>query len=754
MTVESLTPSLLDGLNPVQSDAVQAGDGPVLIFAGAGSGKTRVLTHRIAWLVLERGIPAANILAVTFTNKAAREMKERLGRLVGSDGEALTVGTFHSVCARILRHDIHHLGYDHSFVIYDDDDQVSIVKRVLKDMDLDEKRFQPRALLSAISNAKSEMKSPEQFKKGADTYFEDVASRVYVRYQDLLHDYGAVDFDDLINLTVRLFQENPSVLSWYQRRWRYVLVDEFQDTNRPQYVLVQLLTQQHKNLLVVGDDDQSIYSWRGADVRNILSFEEDFPGARVFLLEQNYRSTKRILTAAHAVVEQNPSRAPKRLWTSNDEGSYLSLFEAYNEQEEAQFVVREIQRMTARGVCKTGDCAVMYRMNAQSRALEEALIHEGVNYRLIGGTRFYERKEVKDVLAYFRVLRNPYDTVSLDRVINVPARGIGARSLAVLHQTAAGQNTPVRTILARSSELELVGPAGRKSLEQFSRLLDELTEASHTLQLEQLFDLVLERTGYAQFLRDGSPEGEERWQNVMELRTSARDFGELAPGTGVDAFLQELALVSDQDSLSSEQDAVTLITLHAAKGLEFPVVFMVGMEEGLFPHSRSLDDPKRLEEERRLAYVGMTRARAHLFLTYAFRRTIFGNPTMPMPSRFLQNIPADVIRPVTFTSAQSAGPRPGGVLGRTVAAPAPRPVIKFPSATPAQSPRSGPPATPPPAAVAQRYRAGDKVYHSLFGDGVVVRSDLLKGDEEVIVAFVGQGVPKKLSAAFAPMEKR
>lgn len=745
--------SLLEGLNAVQAEAVQAPDGPVLIFAGAGSGKTRVLTHRIAWLIQARDVPAANILAVTFTNKAAREMKDRLSKLVGPDASSLSVGTFHSICARILRHDIHHLGYDHNFVIYDDEDQLGLVKQALRDMDLDEKRHTPRSILGAISHAKNEMIGPEELARRGETHFEDVAARVYARYQDLLRANNAVDFDDLINLTVELFESTPSVLSWYQRRWRYVLVDEFQDTNRPQYRLVRLLTQRHRNLLVVGDDDQSIYSWRGADVRNILSFEQDYPDAAVFLLEQNYRSTQRILTAAHAVVKENSERAAKKLWTANGEGGLITVFEAYNEQEEAQFVVREIRRLIARREARAGECAVLYRMNAQSRALEEAFLRDGVPYRLVGGTRFYERKEVKDILAYLRLARNPNDSVSLLRVLNVPPRGIGTRSQAVLVNGAADRGLSVRSMLARANELDLLGAAAKKSVGQFSSLLDELSEASGEQPLEQFFDYLLERAGYVGFVRDGSPEGEERWQNVQELRSVARDFGEMAPGAGLDAFLQDVALVSEQDDLTKEQDAVTLITLHAAKGLEFPVVFIVGLEEGLFPHSRALDSPNQMEEERRLAYVGMTRAMRHLYLTHAYRRTIFGNPTMPTPSRFLDAIPPSVVK-VDAGRADRAAAAAGFDTRRVPPSVVPRPVTSLPAN--GQGAGRAPGATNGAAAAGEgpRYRTGDKVTHKLFGDGVVIRSDVIRGDEEVTVAFPEPVGIKKLSGAFAPLEKR
>jgi DNA helicase-2/ATP-dependent DNA helicase PcrA len=743
--------SLLQDLNAAQAEAVQAEDGPILIFAGAGSGKTRVLTRRIAWLMLERDIPGDNILAVTFTNKAAREMKARLRSLVHGAADSVSAGTFHAICARILRREIHHAGYGHNFAIYDDDDQLLLVKQALKALDFDEKHYQPRSLLGAISAAKNELRSPEQFRRLADTRFEDAAASVYVKYQELLSANNAVDFDDLISITLHILTDTPSVLSWYQRKWHYILVDEFQDTNKPQYQLVKLLAQAHRNVLVVGDDDQSIYSWRGADVRNILSFTKDFPDARVLKLEQNYRSTQRILAAAHGVVEKNETRAPKRLWTANDNGAKIIVFEAYNEQEEADYVVRELRRLVARGVCRPGECAIMYRMNAQSRILEEACMRQAVKYRLVGGTRFHDRKEVRDVVAYLRLLHNPFDGVSLERVLNVPPRGIGPRSVSALQFAAAAAQVSLRTMLRRVGEVQMAGAGARKSMEQFSKLLDELSESAARIRVEDLFDTVLERTGYASFVRDGSPEGEERWQNVMELRTVVHDFGELDPGTGLDAFLQQVALVSDQDTLTDEQDAVTLITLHAAKGLEFPVVFIVGLEEGLFPHSRSLDEARRLEEERRLAYVGMTRAMRLLYLTHTYRRTIFGSQTMPIPSRFLEDVPKDVV-------SASSHRQGTGFSGRTLPAASPN-IAGVRNTLPSLVPGAAQRRTLEPshervqAPFVPIYHAGDKVYHKLFGDGIVVRTDVKNDNEEVTVAFSDVGV-KKLSAELAPMEVR
>ena len=756
------------GLNDVQRAAVEAGDGPLLIFAGAGSGKTRVLTHRIAYLLNERGVAPEQILAVTFTNKAAGELKARLEALAGEQARRLTVGTFHAICARFLRHDIHHLGWDHQFVIYDEDDQLALVKQALKRLDLDEKHFSLRSILSGISNAKNHMQEPLVTASRADSYFEEVVHRVYKVYQDLLQENQALDFDDLLLFTMRLFSDYPNVLRRYQERYRHILVDEFQDTNAPQYRLVQLLAQAHGNVMVVGDDDQSIYRFRGAEVGNILRFETDFPGARVLKLEQNYRSTGNIVQAAQAVVQRNASRAPKELWTDLGPGEPVTLVEVYNEQEEGQFVAREIRRLQSRGVATAGECAVLYRTNAQSRAVEEAFLQEGMRYKLIGGTKFYDRKEVRDVLAYIRLAANPSDGLALQRIINVPPRGLGPRTLAELNREASNRRSSVRSVLEHSEALTALGTRTQKVAGEVHRLLTELHDAADRLPVPDLITWLVERSGYGAFLRDGTPEGEERWKNVLELHTVARDFGQLAARAGLEMFLEQVALVSSSDERGDQQDAATLITLHAAKGLEFPVVFMVGMEEGLFPHSRTLDRPDELEEERRLCYVGMTRAMRRLYLTSAFRRTLFGMPAVNERSRFVAEIPATAVQrqthsPVTWESPAAGTRTPAPAwsgLGNGHAqpsrshgvGPATRPPSGVRSAAPAARVVGGSP-TPKPPPLTLQYHSGDKVYHQIFGEGVVVRSDLQSGDEEVVVAFAGVGV-KKLAASLARLAKR
>ncbi|MHB0868649.1 MAG: ATP-dependent helicase [Chloroflexota bacterium] len=638
---------VLEGLNPAQREAVTIPSGPLLILAGPGSGKTRVITHRIAHLIQQHGVSPHSIMAVTFTNKAAREMRERLDRLVGHRSEALTVGTFHATCARILRREGHHLGLDPSFVIYDDGDQLSLVKSVLKEMELDEKRYPARPFLNAISSAKSELKDPQRYGEYTTSYWQEVAARVYRRYQELLGLNRALDFDDLLMVTAQLYRSCPEVLERYQERYLHLLVDEFQDTNVAQYALVKLWGGKHRNVSVVGDPDQSIYSWRSADIRNIMDFEKDYPDAKVVMLEQNYRSTGTILEVAEGVINANTMRKPKKLWTENDKGLPVTVFEAYDEGEEATYVAREIERLASREGHSLKEFAVMYRTNAQSRALEDAFLRYGLRYKLVGGTRFYERREVKDVVSFLRLVQNTGDGVSMNRVVNVPPRGIGAKTLAGLDQLSRQRNVSLfdAARMAVGDEADdgkpplALTPKVRNAVAAFVETVSYLVHRKADLGIVDLLDLVLERTGYRSFLLDGTEEGQERWENVMELRTVARDYEHLNPGAALDAFLEGMALMSDVDGLQEEEDGVTLITLHAAKGLEYPCVFIVGMEDGICPHSRSFDDPQAMEEERRLCYVGITRAMQRLWLLYATRRTLYGNMNYNEPSRFLGDIP-------------------------------------------------------------------------------------------------------------------
>jgi DNA helicase-2/ATP-dependent DNA helicase PcrA len=668
---DALAARILARLNPEQQRAVKTTDGPVLILAGAGSGKTRVLAHRVAYLVGVKGVRPWQILAVTFTNKAAAELRARITGLVGEEaGREVAMGTFHALCARVLRRDGAAIGVDPHFVVYDADDQQALMKQILREEDLPVTgEYKPAAILGAISRAKNEMIDAEFLTGNAHTHREREIARLFRRYQSRLRAAAALDFDDLLLEAVRLFHDAPTVLERYQSRWRYLHIDEYQDTNRPQYLWVKALGAVHRNVCVVGDDDQSIYSWRGADIRNILDFERDYPNATVVKLEQNYRSTQLILDAAHAVVTNNPSRKDKKLWTENSGGRQIQRFEAYNEEEEAEWIARQVEELTGgRSTILTRradeelehwerrDVAVMYRTNAQSRAIEESFLRYNIRYQLVGGTRFYQRREVKDTLAYLRILRNDADQVSFERILNVPARGIGEKTLeglrAFVADAAAAQGAPAGAevappasywdaiVAAGEGKVEGLGTRARAALAGFAGLVERLRTRVGVLALPELLDAVLEDSGYRAMLADGSEEGEERWANLLELRSVTTRYDDLTPEDALDRFLEETALVADQDSYETGADAVTLITLHAAKGLEFPIVFIAGLEEGVFPHSRSLDDEKQLEEERRLAYVGITRAKRRLFLSHAARRATWGQGGLSVPSRFLFEIPA------------------------------------------------------------------------------------------------------------------
>jgi DNA helicase-2/ATP-dependent DNA helicase PcrA len=859
---EALAARILSRLNPEQQRAIQTTDGPVLILAGAGSGKTRVLAHRVAYLVGVKGVRPWQILAVTFTNKAAAELRARITGLVGEEaGREVAMGTFHALCARVLRRDGAAIGIDPHFVVYDSDDQQALMKVILREEDLPiTGEYKPSAILGAISRAKNEMIDADFLSQNAHTHREREIARLFRRYQSRLKSAAALDFDDLLLEAVRLFHEAPSVLERYQGRWRYLHVDEYQDTNRPQYLWVKALASASHNLCVVGDDDQSIYSWRGADIRNILDFEGDYPDAAVVKLEQNYRSTQLILDAAHAVVSHNSSRKDKKLWTENSGGRQIQRFEAYNEEEEAEWIARQIEEVTGgRSSVLTrradedaerwerGDIGVMYRTNAQSRAIEEAFLRYSIRYQLVGGTRFYQRREVKDALAYLRILRNDTDQVSFERILNVPARGIGDKSLeelrgfvaagavsepgavtaapaatSALAAPSAGPGEPPAANAATywgaiqaaaDGRIGALGSRARGALGGFAALIARLRTRIGVLQLPELLDAVLEETGYRAMLADGSEEGEERWANLLELRSVTTRYDDLTPDDALDRFLEETALVADQDSYEAGADAVTLITLHAAKGLEFPVVFIAGLEEGVFPHSRSLDDEKQLEEERRLAYVGITRAKRRLFLSHAARRATWGQGGLSVPSRFLFEIPAALMtgprlargddfdddvgqvdpdlvfgRRATSRfgtptrsgggswrtgSGQPGAPRagegfrptrdlgarreaysagaPSGSLGPPRVAPSAQPPGPSSPGRSQSSPR--PPIAARPRIPGERqFRDGDRVRHARLGDGIVVTSKLTRNDEEVTVAFGAGGGVKTLLASIANLE--
>ncbi|HKZ91412.1 MAG TPA: UvrD-helicase domain-containing protein, partial [Candidatus Limnocylindrales bacterium] len=650
--------AIVKRLNPEQARAVTTTKGPLLILAGAGSGKTRVLAHRIAYLVGVEGVPPWQILAVTFTNKAAAEMRERILALVGDEGRQVAMGTFHALCARVLRRDGAAIGIDPRFTIYDTDDQTGVLKQVLRDLEsTGSGELRPAAALSAIGRWKNDMVSPIEADELAEGFMESQFARAYAGYARRLRDASALDFDDLLIEAVRLFEQAPGVLAHYRNRWQYLHIDEYQDTNRAQYLWVRLLAGEHRNLAVVGDDDQSIYSWRGADLRNILDFEADYPDATVVKLEQNYRSTQLILDAAHAVVEHNEGRKDKKLWTRNPRGTLIERFEADREDEEAEWVARQIEALVAgRGsggsvlarraddgdddVYRLQDIAVMYRTNAQSRALEEAFLRYGLRYQLVGGTRFYQRREVKDALAYLRTLRNDHDVAAFERILNVPPRSLGERSLQALRGLTAMRGGDVWAALGAAADgAGELTPRARNALGTFRSLIVRLRGLVGLAALPELLDTTLEESGYRAMLMDGSQDGEDRWANLLELREVVERYGDLKPADALDRLLEETALVADQDAYAGDADMVTLITLHAAKGLEFEVVFISGLEEGVFPHARALDDRRQMEEERRLAYVGLTRARKRLYLTHAAQRATWGRSAFSVPSRFLLEIP-------------------------------------------------------------------------------------------------------------------
>jgi DNA helicase-2/ATP-dependent DNA helicase PcrA len=660
---KELAEEIVSRLNPEQARAVTTTKGPLLILAGAGSGKTRVLAHRVAYLIGVEGVKPWQILAVTFTNKAAAEMRARILALVGDEAREVAMGTFHSLCARVLRRDGAAIGIDPRFSIYDTDDQTSTIKLVLRDMDLAaNSELRPQAILGQIGRWKNDLIGPEAAESAARGYQEEIAARAYRGYQSRLKAAGGLDFDDLLNEAVRLFEQTPGVLAHYQDRWRYLHVDEYQDTNRAQYLWIRLLAGERKNLAVVGDDDQSIYSWRGADLRNILDFERDYPNATVVKLEQNYRSTQLILDAAHAVVSKNEARKDKKLWTQNERGVLIERFEADSEDEEAEWVARQVEALVGgRGAggsflarradegderrYSLRDVAIMFRTNAQSRAIEEAFLRYGLRYQLIGGTRFYQRREIKDALSYLRVVRSDFDTAAYERVINLPPRGIGEKTIAAIRAEAGRRDGNVWEALSAlaAAEPTEVATRTRGAIAGFVRMVEKLRRRVGVLDLPELLDVILDESGYRQMLLDGSQEGEDRWANLLELREVVTRYSDLEPEDAVDRLLEETALVADQDAYEKDADAVTLITMHAAKGLEFDVVFITGLEEGVFPHSRALDDQRQMEEERRLAYVGLTRARHRLYLTHAATRATWGRGGFSVPSRFLMEIPPELM---------------------------------------------------------------------------------------------------------------
>jgi DNA helicase-2/ATP-dependent DNA helicase PcrA len=719
---------ILKDLNPQQRKAVTTPPGPVLVLAGPGSGKTRVLAHRIAYMIDHFNVRPDEITAMTFTNKAAREMEGRVRGLLDLDDTAQTtaprgiyMGTFHAWCARMLRREADLLPVNREFVIYDESDQHALVRQALKEINLDPKQVQPSRVHGVISRAKNELIEFEIFV--TETYFDEIARRVYERYQQLLMENNAFDFDDLLLWAVRLLREQDELRTKYRYQYPHILVDEFQDTNTAQYVLLRLLAGEGPDLFVVGDPDQSIYRWRGADYRNVHRFEDDYPQAKVFLLEQNYRSTQTILDAAMAIIDRNPGRQPKKLFTERGDGAPVVFNEAYDENDEANFIVETIAGMTYNRQAEPGDCAVMYRTNAQSRALEEAFLRTGLPYRLVGAQRFYGRREIKDLIAYLRLIYNPIDQVGLLRVLNTPPRGIGSKTVEALLQTASRADLAPATVLLDLTEGERSEFAGvftaraKAVLTGFGQALKGWIAVRDELSLVTLIDRVLGDIGYREYIDDGTEEGYERWANVLELRGAAEEF----EGIGLTTFLEHVALVSDQDTLTETQNAPTLLTLHAAKGLEFPVAFIIGLDDGVLPHQRSFEDPEAMEEERRLFYVGITRAMDRLILLRAFRRRQAGVSSLSTPSRFLEDLPPDLVEgdlnthktwEQTFYQRQTrwdAGPS--------------RPVEA-------------------------RYRVGMRVHHPTFGEGVVISTQTDLDDEEVTVEFEG-GETRHLIASLA-----
>jgi len=696
--------NFIDELNPQQREAVLYTEAPLLVLAGAGSGKTRVITYKIAYLIKELDIPEDNILGVTFTNKAAGEMKARVAKLLNKGASDVWLGTFHSTAVKILRRYGPYVGINNNFSILDEDDQTSLIKEVITELNLDIKRYPPGGFIEKISRAKESLIDPVTYGEFVESYYESIVAKVYQKYQEKLMQNQALDFDDLLMYLVKLFRENEKILSYYQNKFRYILVDEYQDTNYAQYVIVFLLAQAHRRITVVGDDDQAIYSWRGADIRNILEFEKDFPGAKVIRLEQNYRSTQNILDAANRVIAHNKLRKGKNLWTKNEAGNKIKLYIAKDEIAEANFVAREIILLQKREGLNFGDFAVFYRTHAQSRALEEAMIKNGIPYRIIGGIKFYQRKEIKDILAYLRFILNQYDGISLKRIINTPRRGIGDATLSKIVEYANVNGISYLDSMKHLIERGELGKKASKEVERFINLIEELIAFSKLHSIEDLIIEVLDRTGYIKELAElQTATAQMRIENVEELSSVAKEFSKQSEDATLESFLNYISLMSDIDTLEEENSSVVLMTLHSAKGLEFPVVFMTGMEEGVFPHSLSMGEREELEEERRLCYVGMTRAKRYLYLTSAEIRTLYGHTNSNELSRFVKEIPEEYIEPVTKIEVT--------------------------------------------------FERGERVWHSRWGEGIVQEVRPLEdGETELVVVFNEIG-KKHLLAKYAGLEK-
>lgn len=739
--------SMLDGLNKEQRQAVKHTDGALLIMAGAGSGKTRVLTNRIAYLIGEKEVAPWSILAITFTNKAAKEMKERVRKIIGPMAEDIWISTFHSMCVRILRRDIDRIGLKRNFTILDPGDQLSVIKQILKQKNIDSKKFEPKSLLGSISSAKNELKTVKDYAKIAKGPYETTVSEVYEAYQKELRKNHALDFDDLIMTTIQLFKQVPEVLEFYQRKFQYIHVDEYQDTNRAQYMLVRMIAERFKNICVVGDSDQSIYRWRGADITNILSFETDYPSSTTIMLEQNYRSTKTILKAANEVINNNLNRKPKNLWTENQQGENIACFVGDNEHDEAYFIVGKIKELMNQHDYKLSDMAILYRTNAQSRVIEELLVKSNINYNIVGGTKFYDRKEIKDVLAYLRVVANPDDDISLRRIINVPKRGIGAATIDKIADFAASQGISIFQALHEVEQLGLSKGATNK-LALFIDQMRGWVELEEYLSVTELVEELLEKTGYREMLKNEKTiEAQSRLENIDEFLSVTTEFEKRNDDKSLVAFLTDLALIADIDKVDEEEedqkdsDRVLLMTLHSAKGLEFPVVFLIGMEEGVFPHSRSLFEEEEMEEERRLAYVGITRAEQRLYLSCAKMRTLFGRTNTNPQSRFINEIPSEMLESLN-EKEEPARAKTSRSIGGGFASPQ-RPRMSTIS-KPQMTTTGGDQFT---------WSVGDKAEHKKWGVGTVVSMKGSGENVELDIAFPQPIGIKRLVAKFAPINR-
>ena len=766
---------LLDELNDKQYEAVTGTEGPYLVIAGAGSGKTKVLTHKIAYLIDENNVKPWNILAITFTNKAANEMKERVANLIGDIANDMWIGTFHSICVRILRKFIDRIGFTSSFVIFDTADQKTLIKQILKSLDLDDKIFTDRSVQYEISNAKNDMIEPDQYEaKNRGDFRKEQIAEVYRIYQKKLHENNAIDFDDIINFTIKILMENPDVLEFYSEKFKYVLVDEYQDTNKAQFTLVTLFASKYGNITVVGDNDQGIYSFRGADISNILNFEKDFPGTKIIKLEQNYRCTGSILSAANAVIKNNETKYAKNLWTRNEQGDKPFVYRGGNEYDEANFIARKIESLKSVEYYKYSDFAILYRMNSQSRVIEQVLTREQIPYKVIGGLKFLDRKEIKDIIAYLRLIQNINDNLSLTRIINEPKRGIGNTSLANVEAIADREGISMFEVIKRSAEYGLNRVYANS--QEFIATIEELRDKKDSLKISELIKQTLQKTGYTASLKqEDTVEAETRIQNLDEFLTMAIEFEDEMADNSLEEFLEGITLSSDIDNLEETEETVTLMTLHSAKGLEFPVVFLVGMEEGIFPGYKSIAEPKELEEEKRLAYVGITRAKERLFLTCSEQRTIFGSTSHNSPSRFLKEIPVDMLDGAeeAFESRESSWEREDRYSENRLEWKYGKnndyssPVTSYKSVASSESaPRSASgfqfrsadsflqSLNKKPTAEnidLSKYEKGVKVFHKKFGNGIISKVEAEGEDLKVDIDFEKVG-HKRLMAKFAGLE--